>query len=128
MAMNYQRDGYMAMHNQAGGPNYFPNSFSGPKESAEVREHTFKVTGDIDRYSPQNEDDYGQATNFWRNVLDESAKIRLVENMAGNLEKASNFIIERVVRNLSNVDTDLSKRLIEELRKYGKIIDASGKK
>ena len=101
--MNYQRDGYMAMNNQGGAPNYFPNSFGGPIESPEARESTFKTTGDVDRHTPQTGDDYSQATDFWNKLLDEPAKMRLVANMAGHMHKSPDFIIERVVRNFSNV-------------------------
>nr|XP_040570523.1 catalase-like isoform X2 [Lepeophtheirus salmonis] len=41
-ANNYQRDGLMCINNQGKGPNYYPNSFSGPKGCKErYGEHSF---------------------------------------------------------------------------------------
>ncbi|XP_011305149.1 catalase [Fopius arisanus] len=127
--MNYQRDGLMPTHNQNGAPNYYPNSFSGPVECPAVRSPPIKLSADAvaDRHQPVNEDDFGQVTTFWRQVLDDGAKTRLVDNMVNSLMGASNFIIERAVRNFSQVDVDLGKRLTEGLRKKGKIINVSGK-
>ena len=41
---NYQRDGPMRIENQAGAPNYFPNSFQGPEEQPEVALFTKQVS------------------------------------------------------------------------------------
>ncbi|XP_043473015.1 catalase-like [Leptopilina heterotoma] len=126
-AMNYQRDGFMPIHNQGCAPNYFPNSFNGPQECPVAKDPPFTVSGVVDRHEPENEDDFGQATTFWRDILDSDAKTRLVNNMVGSLKGASNFIIERAVRNFTQVDTDLGKRLTEGLKKAGKQITMSGK-
>lgn len=126
-ATNYQRDGFMQLHNQNGAPNYFPNSFSGPKECPAVRAPSFSVSGDVDRYHPVDEDDFGQVTNFWKNVLDSGAKTRLVDNMVDNLTRAQAFIIERAVKNFSEVDVELGKRLTEGLHKKGIKINIFGK-
>lgn len=125
--MNYQRDGLMAVHNQNGAPNYFPNSFNGPKECPAVRPPKFHVSGDVDRYEPENEDDYGQAGMFYRDVLNADEKTRLVDNIVGSLRNASTFIVERAVKNFSQVDTDLGRRLTEGLRKAGVRINIFGK-
>lgn len=117
----------MPVHNQAGAPNYYPNSFSGPVECPAVRSPAIKICENADRYCPVNEDDFGQVTTFWRDVLDEGAKTRLVNNMVNSLMGASNFIVERAVRNFSQVDVDLGKRLTEGLKKKGKPINVSGK-
>ncbi|KAI4492159.1 hypothetical protein M0802_009965 [Mischocyttarus mexicanus] len=125
--INYQRDGLMAVYNQNGAPNYFPNSFNGPRECPAVRPPPFSATGDIDRYEPVNEDDFGQATLFWRNVLDANEKSRLVDNLVGSLRNASLFIIERAVKNFSQVDIELGKKLTEGLRGAGVQINVSEK-
>ncbi|KAK1128433.1 hypothetical protein K0M31_002898 [Melipona bicolor] len=118
-AMNYQRDGDMNINNQNGAPNYYPNSFGGPQECPAVRPPSFNVSGDVDRYEPQNEDDFGQPTLFWRRVLNADEKTRLVDNIVGSLKNASSFIIERAVKNFTEVDSDFGKRLTEGLRKAG---------
>ncbi|XP_017787727.1 PREDICTED: catalase isoform X2 [Habropoda laboriosa] len=125
--MNYQRDGFMALNNQNGAPNYFPNSFNGPKECPAARISSFPVSGDVDRYDPENEDNFGQATLFWRRVLNAEEKSRLVDNMVGSLRNASTFIVERAVKNFAEVDADLGKRLTEGLRKVGIKINLCGK-
>ncbi|CAG5100510.1 Similar to Cat: Catalase (Drosophila melanogaster) [Cotesia congregata] len=125
--MNYQRDGSMTIHDQDGAPNYYPNSFKGPEVCPAVKSPAFSAFGDIDRYEPVNEDNFGQVTTFWQKVLDADAKTRLVTNMANSLAKASNFIAERAIRNFSQVDVDFGQRLTDELRKKGKMINISGK-
>nr|XP_003702706.2 PREDICTED: catalase [Megachile rotundata] len=126
-AMNYQRDGLMAIHNQNGAPNYFPNSFSGPQECPAVRSPKFFVSGDVDRYEPVNEDDFGQANLFYNKVLNAEERKRLVNNIVGNLQNASTFLIERAVKNFTQVDADLGKRLTEGLRNVGVKINVFGK-
>ncbi|KAL6431868.1 hypothetical protein ACFW04_007372 [Cataglyphis niger] len=125
--MHYQRDGNMAVYNHGGAPNYYPNSFSGPRECPAVRSPPFHVSGDVDRYNPDDEDDFGQVTTFWKKILDEPARERLVQNMVGSLRGASPFIVERAVRNFARVDIDLAQRLTEGLRKCGMQINALGK-
>lgn len=125
--INYQRDGFMAVNNQGGAPNYFPNSFSGPEECPAVKSPTFHASGDVDRHDPVNEDDFGQAGTFYRETLNAEEKTRLVCNIVGHLKNASVFIVERAVKNFSNVDQDLGKRLTEGLRKAGVPINLSGK-
>jgi len=117
----------MPIHNHGGAPNYYPNSFSGPKECPAARSPSFSVSGDVDRYDPVDEDDFGQVTTFWKKTLDEPARERLVQNMVGSLRNASTFIVERAVRNFARVDVELAQRLTDGLRKYGIQINALGK-
>ncbi|XP_058796800.1 catalase [Phymastichus coffea] len=125
--INYQRDGFMAVNNQGGAPNYFPNSFGGPEECPGVTSPAYHVSGDVDRHEPVNEDDYSQATDLWRKVLKPDERDRLVSNVVGHLKNASSFIAERAVRNFSNVDVELGRRLTEGLRKNGVHVNALGK-
>ncbi|XP_057330564.1 catalase-like [Microplitis mediator] len=126
-AINYQRDGAMTIYDQNGAPNYYPNSFKGPEVRPAVKSPPFGIFGDADRYEPINEDNFGQATTFWRKVLDTDAKTRLVNNLVASLSKASTFIVERAVKNFSQVDVELGQRLQEGLGKTGKLIDVSKK-
>ncbi|XP_046606982.1 catalase isoform X1 [Neodiprion virginianus] len=119
-AMNYQRDGAMSFHNQGGAPNYFPNSFSGPKECPAARTPSFHVSGDVARYNDDT-DNFGQPALFWRNVLTKEERQRLVDNIVGHVKNASNFIIERAVKNFTQVDANFGKMLIEGLNKVGKL-------
>ena len=121
--INYQRDGASNMNNQGGAPNYFPNSFSGPVECPAVRSPSYHVSGDVDRHEPVNEDDFGQAGDLYRKVMNSDEQTRLVDNLVDHLQNASNFIIERAVKNFANVDVELGRRLTDGLRKAGKNIN-----
>uniref|UniRef100_A0A8D8QZR1 Catalase n=1 Tax=Cacopsylla melanoneura TaxID=428564 RepID=A0A8D8QZR1_9HEMI len=107
---NYQRDGPMAFNNQAGAPNYFPNSFSGPQESARGKLSTFNVSGDVDRYNSADEDNFSQCTLFW-NILSQAEKDRLIDNIVGSLQNATDFIQERAVGNFSQVNAEFGQKL-----------------
>ncbi|XP_072758962.1 catalase-like isoform X2 [Anoplolepis gracilipes] len=126
-AMHYQRDGNMSIYNHGGAPNYYPNSFFGPRECPDVRSPPFHVSGDVDRYNSEDEDDFGQATTFWNKVLNEPAKERLAQNLVGSLRNASTFIVERAVQNFVRVDVDLAQRLTKGLHKCGIQINVLGK-
>lgn len=117
---NYQRDGPMCSNdNQAGAPNYFPNSFNGPKECPRARklnppEH---FSGDVYRHSSgDTEDNFGQASVFYNKVLTTEQKTRLVDNISGNLANASTFLQERAVKNFSQVSSDLGNRIAANLK------------
>jgi len=117
---NYQRDGPMTVNdNQGGAPNYYPNSFSGPEECPRTRalQSCCPVSGDVYRFSSGlTEDNYGQVTDFWVNVLDQAARKRLVDNIAAHLSKASMFIQERAVKNFTMVHSDFGRMLVEALK------------
>lgn len=116
---NYQRDGPMTVSdNQSGAPNYYPNSFSGPEQKAVHLESTFKVTGDAKRTDTGDEDNFSQVGIYWRNVLDEPARQRLIENMSGHLKDAAPFIQQRAVANFTKCDADYGRRLKEALDKH----------
>lgn len=86
------------------------------------------MSGDIGRYDVDpKEDNFGQVTLFWRNVLDDKEKSRLVNNLVQNLSNASMFIVERAVKNFTQVDADLGLRLTEGLRNKGVLINRYGK-
>jgi catalase len=48
--------------------------------------------------------------------LDEAARKRLVDNIAGHLVNAASFIQERAVKNFSQVSADFGKQLTEALK------------
>lgn len=117
---NYQRDGSMCFNdNQAGAPNYFPNSFSGPQECprAKLLDPKTKIVGDVYRVeSGETEDNFAQATEFWNKTLDAAARQRLVDNISGHLVNASQFLQERAVKNFSQVSAEFGKLLQEGLK------------
>ena len=83
---NYQRDGPARVDgNQAGAPNYFPNSFGGPVPDPSVAWHKAPLSGVVDRYSTDDDDNFSQVsllervetfrleyftTKFWTQLLE----------------------------------------------------------
>uniref|UniRef100_A0A914UKS2 Catalase n=1 Tax=Plectus sambesii TaxID=2011161 RepID=A0A914UKS2_9BILA len=112
---NYQRDGEFCIHSQDGTPNFHPNSFCGPQEEKSAVESTFKLSGDVARYNSADDDNYTQPGIFWSKVLDEPARERLVENIAGHLTNADSFIQDRQVENFTKVNKDFGARLRKAL-------------
>ncbi|XP_020604902.1 catalase-like isoform X2 [Orbicella faveolata] len=115
---NYQRDGPQTFDNQDGCPNYYPNSFSGPKDDMKYSAHKFQVSGDCQRYESGDEDNFSQVTLFWDKVLDKDAKERLVSSIAGHLKDAKEFIQKRAVDNFAKVHPDFGNRLNTKLMEY----------
>ncbi|XP_061415774.1 catalase [Lethenteron reissneri] len=109
---NYQRDGPMCMFdNQAGAPNYYPNSFSAPEQQPHLHEHKFAVSADVQRYNSADDDNYSQVNTFYGSVLSEVERTRLVQNIAGNLKEAQKFIQERMVKQLTLAHSELGARV-----------------
>lgn len=121
---NYQRDGPQTItSNQEGCPNYFPNSFSGPQECPRTKrlQPRENVTGDIDRYdSGYTEDNFSQATAFYTKILDEQAKVRLVQNIVGHLKDTAAFLQDRAIKMFSQVHPDLGNRIAQGLAPFTK--------
>ncbi|KAK7086357.1 hypothetical protein SK128_016810 [Halocaridina rubra] len=105
---NYQRDGPMTVDaNQEGAPNYFPNSFSGPLDSRRHMESKVSCcTPDVARYNSSDEDNFTQAGNLYRVVMNEEERQRLVENIAGHIINTQEFIQERAIKNFSQADPE----------------------
>eukprot|EP01130_Rhizamoeba_saxonica_P010789 TRINITY_DN444_c0_g1_i1.p1 TRINITY_DN444_c0_g1~~TRINITY_DN444_c0_g1_i1.p1 ORF type:complete len:484 (-),score=123.89 TRINITY_DN444_c0_g1_i1:37-1488(-) len=114
---NYQRDGPMAINNQKGAPNYFPNSYGGPEPTDKAKHLPFPVTGNADRYKTDDDDNFTQPGQFWTNVLNTQERRRLVENIAGNLINADLFLQERAISNFSKVHPDFGNALSKTLTK-----------
>lgn len=104
--------------NQGGAPNYFPNSFGGPKKCERARKlnPAERVTGDVYRTSTAHEDNFTQAGIFYTKVLNAEAKTRLVNNISGHLAGASQFIQERAVKNFSQVNSEFGARIATNLK------------
>lgn len=118
---NFQRDGFMTVDgNQQDAPNYFPNSFQGPKPGPTMttRWHADKATGDVQRVeTAETEDNFTQAGIFFRKVLaTKDAKQRLVDNIAGSLVQAQEFIQQRAVANFAAADATFGRMLQDKLK------------
>ena len=78
----YSKDGAMRVHNVAD-PVYAPNSYGGPQaDPSRVAEPLWYADGEMVRSAytlRQDDDDWGQAGTMVREVLDDAARHRLVE-------------------------------------------------
>ncbi|KAJ4436543.1 hypothetical protein ANN_16574 [Periplaneta americana] len=84
---NYERDGPMAYYNQGDAPNYYPNSFNGPKPDPWGAYSTFNVSGEAKRYDDSDDDNYSQPAMYW-NSLSAEQQDRMVENILSSLKPA----------------------------------------
>ncbi|KAI9472190.1 MAG: catalase [Benjaminiella poitrasii] len=117
---NYQRDGFMAINGNGGrGPNYGPNSYSGPVQNNLVNT-TFvaeEVMGMTGRFTYElTDDDFVQAGNLFR-LMDEENKNDLVRNIAGDLVKVHKDIVDRQLGHFERADPDYRKRIEEAMAK-----------
>merc|ERR1711936_552893 len=119
---NYQRDGPMTVtNNQAGAPNYFPNSFSGPRSDRKYQEHRTSLAADVARWNSGDEDNFTQVGIFFNQVLNDEEKFRLCDNIASHLCNAQEFLQERAINNFSAADKEYGKTIKELIdTKYGK--------
>ena len=60
----------MCVYFSAGAPNYFPNSFNGPREEARALEARHPISTGVDcaRYNSADEDNFTQVGIFWNKV------------------------------------------------------------
>lgn len=114
-ANNYQRDGRSVYLSQGSAPHYFPNSFGGPVESERAAEldPPYKVCGDIIRADERNIDHFMQPREYWRNVLDEGHKGRVIKSIARLLRMVKERVRERSIEMMGNVDEEIAHRLRE---------------
>jgi len=114
---SYNYDGAMRFDgNHGAGPNYEPNSFGGATENPAYREVPVKLTGEqADRYNHRlGNDDYTQPGNLYR-LMDEGAKQRLIENIAGNLGQTPERIQRLQLSHFEKADKDWGERLAAAL-------------
>lgn len=115
---NYQRDGFMNVNdNGNGAPNYYPNSFGGPEDNPKFLESKYPVTGDVQKYVTGDDDNFSQVTTFWKQVLKPEERQRLVENIAGHVKNAKDFLQERCIAMFTNVDPDFGNGIRNNLQK-----------
>ncbi len=114
---NYQRDGFMRFDNNSGGkPNYYPNSFDGPGPDATAAEPSFEVSGEAGRHEYNHpNDDYVQAGDLYRKVLNDTERSNLVSNITGHLGNARNRIQMRQSAIFYKADSEYGTRVAEGL-------------
>jgi catalase len=122
---SYSKDGAMRMHNVTD-PVYAPNSYGGPAADPARTDDggLWYSDGEMVRtaYTLRPEDDdFGQATTLVRDVLDDGARSRLVDNVVGHLlNGVSEPVLARAFDYWRKVDTDLGDQIEEGVRRKQK--------
>jgi catalase len=117
----YSKDGHMRITNVTD-PVYAPNSYGGPAADPSLTDDggTWAADGEMVRtaYTLRPEDDdWGQAGTMVRDVLDDAARGRLVDNIVGHLlNGVSGPVLARAFEYWRNVDKDLGDRVEEGVR------------
>lgn len=118
---NFQRDGPARVDgNQGSAPNYFPNSFKGPRPSLSAELHADKVSGDVNRYETGDEDNFSQCAIFFKKTLGPAERERLTDNIASNLVNAENFIQQRAIALFAAVDATYGGMVQEKVQKLNR--------
>merc|ERR1711899_585070 len=120
-SMSYQRDGPQTVTtNFEGAPNYFPNSFGGPRSDRQYLEHAKNASpsADVGRFNSADEDNFTQCGIFFRDVLNSDEKFRLVDNIASHIIGAQEFLQERAVKQFGCADAEYGRMLRERINYY----------
>lgn len=113
---SYSKDGAMRTHNVAD-PVYAPNSKGGPKADPASFPYVEKWDADGEfihaAYTLHSEDDdWGQPGTLVREVLDDAARDRLVQNVVGHLsDGVSPPVLERAFEYWRNIDKETGDRI-----------------
>ena len=115
---SYSKDGAMRLVH-ASDPVYAPNSYGGPQADPSRTDDggLWHADGDMVRAaytSRPDDDDWTQPGTLVREVLDDAARGRLVDNIVGHLlNGVSDAVLERAFQYWRNVDKDLGDRVAE---------------
>ncbi|WP_042365692.1 catalase [Streptacidiphilus neutrinimicus] len=115
---SYSKDGAMA-YRKAADPVYAPNSKGGPAADPAVSgpPPSWEVSGEITRAAyvdHAEDDDWGQAGTLVREVMDDDARARLIDNVVGHLlNGVSEPVLHRAFEYWANIDPDVGRRVRE---------------
>nr|WP_172457358.1 catalase [Pseudonocardia sp. N23] len=116
---SYSKDGAMRMQ-KVSDPVYAPNSYGGPAADTSQHVPTWQADGAIMRSAyvdHAEDDDWGQAGTLVRDVLDDSQRGRLVDNIVGHLlNGVSEPILQRAFEYWRKVDKDLGDAIAAGVR------------
>ncbi len=113
---SYSKDGHMRVENVSD-PVYAPNSYGGPQADPSLTDdggHWYS-DGEMVRSAyelREDDDDWGQAGTMVREVMDDAARDRLVENIVGHLlNGVSEKVLARAFEYWRNVDGQIGRRV-----------------
>ena len=111
---SYNKDGHMTYDHSGDAPVYAPNSHGGPKADPDgAADITWSVASDeVGRYANAKhaeDDDFGQAGTLVREVMDDTDRDHLAQNIIGHASDpdVTGPMKERVVAYWASVDSDL---------------------
>jgi catalase len=119
---SYSKDGALRITN-ASDPVYAPNSYGGPRaDPHRTNEALWFADGEMVRtaYTLRVEDDdWTQAGQLVRDVMDDAARARLVGNVAGHLsDGVSEPVLQRAFDYWRNIDKEVGDRIEDAVRKH----------
>lgn len=111
----YSRDGESRVDGNGGGSvNYEPNTLDGPASDPKWAIAKQPLSGTAGRHKYVHSDiDFEQPRKFYREVLDDDAKTRIVQNIASHMGPCSNDIKERAVKIYRQIDQSWGDRVAE---------------
>jgi catalase len=124
MVNNYQRDGAMRIDGNGGSsPNYFPNSFDDIYVDETTKEPPMKLESTLadwyDRNGEGDNDHYSQPGALYRNVMNDTDRKNLVNNIVGSMKGISGpkkmDIINRQLCHFFRADMQLGMAIAKAL-------------
>ncbi|MZD06774.1 catalase [Streptomyces sp. SID5785] len=117
---SYAKDGSMRSTPPNVARPYAPNSYGGPAADGPAQDPKgWAVTGEMVREAyalRRDDDDWGQPGTLVRDVLDDAARERLVNNAAGHLlDGVSRPVLDRALQYWRNVDKALGDRIAKQV-------------
>jgi len=115
---NYQRDGVTFSPNGGSAPNYWPNSLGGPspKSVDNAPSYDLKDVAVARHTHYKSSDDFSQAGELYRKVLNEGQRASLIANLADAIKEVSREEVKiRSVRNFYLADQEFGTRLAQAL-------------
>jgi catalase len=116
---SYNKDGGMRYRHNGNQPVYAPNSYSGPQADSSLGEASWSTSGELVRsaYTLHAEDnDFIQAGNLYRHILDNTGRDHLVSNIVGHMSQGvERFVQERAVNLWRKVDSEFGERIAQGL-------------
>jgi catalase len=111
----YSKDGAMALHNRTD-PVYAPNSKGGPAaDTTRYGTPSWTADGKITRaayVAHAEDDDWSQAATLVRDVMDDAARERLVDNVVGHLlNGVTEPVLRRAFEYWHNIDKTIGDRI-----------------
>jgi catalase len=108
---SYGKDGAMRHSHSGDQPVYAPNSYGGPAADPSVTDPSWQVVGEIGRYAYERhaeDDDFVQARALYRDVMSETDREHLAENIVAHLKGGvSDAVKVRAVDYWTSVHSDL---------------------